>query len=311
MDAKGFSFDITQKAALLRSLATHRYDWSSVASGQILLLGMGSSHFANDTVTRLLNRDSLSTRAMLASVEKLPRLDGETTVVAVSAGGTSVETLAALAQVPQGIHRIGLTNQPDSAISSHVDSVMDLRAGVETGGVASLTYLATLVSLLQLVDLRTGTNYCSHLNAAADALDDIVERQDEWLPAFHAAAIGEATTYFAAPLERLASAQQSALMLREGPRHAAAAAETGDWSHIDVYLTKTYDYRLVVLAGSVWETQMLEWTTKRASTVIAVGADVPGAALNLRYRNDDNEVVRMLAETTFAELLAAAMWREQ
>ena len=50
-------------------------------------------------------------------------------------------------------------------------------------------------------------------------------------------------------------------MLREGPRRPAVGCETGDWSHVDVYLTKTTDYRLLVFAGSPWEEQMAEWTT--------------------------------------------------
>ena len=42
-------------------------------------------------------------------------------------------------------------------------------------------------------------------------------------------------------------------MLREGPRRAAIASETGEWSHVDVYLTKTLDYRMLLLPGSRYE----------------------------------------------------------
>jgi fructoselysine-6-P-deglycase FrlB-like protein len=51
----------------------------------------------------------------------------------------------------------------------------------------------------------------------------------------------------------------------------AVGCETGDWSHVDVYLTKTIDYRLLVFAGSKWEAQLAEWTTERGSSVIGVG----------------------------------------
>jgi glucosamine--fructose-6-phosphate aminotransferase (isomerizing) len=97
-------------------------------------------------------------------------------------------------------------------------------------------------------------------------------------------------------------------MLREGPRHVAAACETGDWSHVDVYLTKTTDYRLLLLAGSRWEPELLNWVAERASTLIAVGADVPSAATSVRYLNDDDDDVRLLAEVTFCELLASLLW---
>jgi hypothetical protein len=111
-----------------------------------------------------------------------------------------------------------------------------------------------------------------------------------------------------APARRLASAQQSALMLREGPRLQAYACETGDWSHIDVYLTKSTDYRMLLLAGSRWEDELLRWVAERGSTVVAVGADVPGAGLSLRYAGDEDDDVRLLSETLVAELLAADLW---
>ena len=38
-------------------------------------------------------------------------------------------------------------------------------------------------------------------------------------------------------------------MVREGPRRAADGCETGDWNHVDVYLTKTLDYRALMFTG--------------------------------------------------------------
>ena len=49
-----------------------------------------------------------------------------------------------------------------------------------------------------------------------------------------------------APAERIGTALQGALMVREGPRRGSDAGETGDWSHVDVYLTKTMDYRALL-----------------------------------------------------------------
>jgi hypothetical protein len=100
-------------------------------------------------------------------------------------------------------------------------------------------------------------------------------------------------------------------MLREGPRILAVASEVGDWSHIDVYLTKTKDYRLIVFPGSVWTEQMLDWTTQRNSTVIAIGHELVSAALNLRYINDDDTYVRLMCEVTYCEILSAHLWMEQ
>jgi hypothetical protein len=100
-------------------------------------------------------------------------------------------------------------------------------------------------------------------------------------------------------------------MLREGPRLPAVGCETGDWSHVDVYLTKSTDYRLLVFAGSRWEEQLAEWTTQRGSTVVGIGGVVPGAHYNLRYPGDSNDVVRLLAEVLVPELMAARAWQAQ
>lgn len=42
-------------------------------------------------------------------------------------------------------------------------------------------------------------------------------------------------------------------MIWEGPRRRAESCETGDWGHIDVYLTKTLDYRALVYTGSRYD----------------------------------------------------------
>jgi glutamine---fructose-6-phosphate transaminase (isomerizing) len=112
----------------------------------------------------------------------------------------------------------------------------------------------------------------------------------------------------AAPARRLCSAQQSALMVREGPRRPAVACETGDWNHVDVYLTASSDYRLLLLAGARADAELLGWTTSRASTVVAVGEDLAGAAYSVRYRHDEQDDVRLIVEVLVAELLAQAWW---
>jgi hypothetical protein len=97
-------------------------------------------------------------------------------------------------------------------------------------------------------------------------------------------------------------------MLREGPRRAAVACETGDWSHVDVYLTKTLDYRMLLLAGSPWQAELLRWTRERDATVVAVGEDVADARATVRYRHDEDDDVRLLSEVLVAELVAADLW---
>ena len=78
----------------------------------------------------------------------------------------------------------------------------------------------------------------------------LLDTETDWRPELSELLLGPSGTHLAAPAHRFCSAQQGALMLREGPRLPAVGCETGDWSHVDVYLTKTTDYRLLVFAGS-------------------------------------------------------------
>jgi glutamine---fructose-6-phosphate transaminase (isomerizing) len=111
-----------------------------------------------------------------------------------------------------------------------------------------------------------------------------------------------------APAERLGTAMQGALMVREGPRRAAHGCETGDWNHVDVYLTKTLDYRALLFAGSRFDADALKWMNDRHSHVVTVGADPDGVDASIRYPGDNDPIVSLLTEVLVAELVAAHWW---
>jgi len=183
-------------------------------------------------------------------------------------------------------------------------------AGEERGGVACRSFQHTLVHLLGLVSRVAGAPL-PPVRESAEATEDLLDRVDTWRPRVSELLLGPHGTHVVAPARRMSSAYQSALMLREGPRLPAVGCETGDWSHVDVYLTKTTDYRMLLLGGSRWEPQLLEWTGARGTTVVGLGAEVPGAAFTLRHRhddNDDNDDVRLLTETLVGELVAGHAW---
>jgi hypothetical protein len=115
-------------------------------------------------------------------------------------------------------------------------------------------------------------------------------------------------SFLLAPVERFASAAQGALDIREGPRRQSVACETGDWSHTDVYLAKTLDYRALLFAGSRWDGNALEWLEKRGSTVVVVGGEVPGSRVTVRYAGDDDPEAAAFTEVLIPELVAAMWW---
>ncbi|MFT4008769.1 MAG: SIS domain-containing protein [Nocardioidaceae bacterium] len=271
---------------------------------RIVLLGMGSSHYANLVAAARLRAGGIDAVAELASSDLLPRIGPETVVIAVSASAGSVETIDAVDRL--GAEFVALANKP-GPLTERATRTVWMQAGEERGGVACRSYQHTVALLLELSRQLVGGAPVP-LDDAAEAAEHLLATESSWRPSLDELLLGPHGTHIVAPARRISSAYQSALMLREGPRLPAVGCETGDWSHVDVYLTKTTDYRMLLLGGSRWEAQLLDWTTQRGSTVVGVGADIPDIAHTLRYPHDDNDDVRLLTETLIAELVAARAW---
>lgn len=315
MDPKDFLSDLERKPEVLTALADviGAGAWLPVLPAdvdRVLLVGMGSSTYAAGVAAARMRARGVPAVAELASSSLLPPPDPRLLVVAISATGGSRETLDAVAPHVGTSRIVALTNVPGSPVTREAEAVWPMRAGPETGGVACRSYQHTLVALMALEARLAGqdSDLASVVRAAAEAAADLLDGRDDWLPAVADALAGPTGTAVVAPAHRLGSAQQSALMMREGPRRPAVACETGDWSHVDVYLTKTQDYRMLLFPGSRYEDELLRWTGERRSTVVTVGEETPGTAMSLRYRHDGDDDVRLLTEVLVAELVAHRWW---
>ena len=308
MDAAAFLADLEAKPAALLALLDQLPSWPVVGAGPIVLTGMGSSWFAGDVAARRLRCHGVMAVAELASVEKTLPPSPSVTLIGITASGNSAETVGLLERHHGNSRTIAITN--NAAASLPADQTVLMRAGTETGGVACRTYLHTLVALLSLeeqlagVDLHLG----ERIRRSAAAIAYLLDRRDGWMPSLIEALDGTEGIWLLAPVERLGSALQGALMIREGPRRAADGCETGDWNHVDVYLTKTLDYRALLFTGSRLDDDALRWMTQRHSHVVTVGSDAAGATASVRYPGDDDPVVALLTEVLIAELLAAHWW---
>jgi hypothetical protein len=87
------------------------------------------------------------------------------------------------------------------------------------------------------------------------------------------------------------------------------ACETGDWLHVDVYLTLPAGYRAILLPGSRFDAGFVDWIRRRDGAFVAIGEAVEGAAAQISYPGAGDPNVALLAETTASELLAAELWR--
>lgn len=276
---------------------------------RVVLTGMGSSRYAAEVAALRLRAAGLDATAELASAATGWPSGPDVLVLAISATGGSVETITALER-HRGSRVVAITERPGSALAAAADGVIPLHAGPEVSGVACRTFQHTLL-LLRAIEARlTGVRHDTPglARRVADATADLLDRRDAWLPAVADALDGPSGVYVLAPAERWSSAAQSALMVREGPRRPATGCETGDWSHVDVYLTKTLDYRALLLTGSRWDDQAVDWLRQRSSTFVTVGGALDGAAATVRYLGDDDPEVALATETLVAELVATRWW---
>ncbi|WP_067183301.1 SIS domain-containing protein [Microtetraspora niveoalba] len=313
MDAGLFEADLLAKPEALGALAESLeagdpFEGLPERVDRVVFLGMGSSRYAAGVVASRLRAAGVDAVAEYASAAHTVPGPG-TLVVAISATGGSRETLDALARYRGTSFVLAMTNKPGSAVTEGADLVVPMAAGEERGGVACRTFQHTLALLLALKSrLAGGGDVPALVRRAAEATADLLDRRAEWLKTASDVLDGPHGVYTIAPAERLSSAEQSALMFREGPRRQADACETGDWAHVDVYLTKTYDYRALMFPGSRYDEQAMEWIRQRGSTVLTVGGELDGQAGSIRYRHDDDPDVALLTETLVAELLAASWW---
>jgi glutamine---fructose-6-phosphate transaminase (isomerizing) len=317
MEPGGFLADIEQVpetlSRLARALEVGDLALAAVPTepARVLMLGMGSSGYAAGVVAARLRAAGVAAVADLASSSLLPPAHPGLLVIAVSASGESAETVAAVRQYRGVSTVVAVTEEPGSALAEGADVVVPLLAGREEGGVACRSYRHTLAVLLAIAErLSAGVapDVPGSCRRAAAATAVLLGSRQGWLPEVADALDGPSGSWVVAPAARLASAQQSALMLREGPRRPSQACESGDWSHVDVYLTKTVDYRMLLMPGSAWDGELLRWTAERAPTVVAVGAPVPGARCCLGYDGYLDDDVALLTETTVAELVAQRWW---
>jgi len=262
---------------------------------RVLFLGMGSSRFAALDAATLLRAHGIDAHAEIASTGSPQPPSADTLVFAISATGGSEETVATMRRHLGTSMVAGLTSVPGSAIGSEADACLEI-AGDGPSGVACASYRSTVAILREVCGLVVPALAPPHgwRERAAAAIADLLDRRGEWLPRT-VEQLGGGPVHVLAPAERFGAAEQSALMLREVPRVPAYACETGDWSHVDVYLTKRPGYRMLLLPGSAYEDEVRAWQAERGFTVVT--AEVPTDA-----------DVRPLVETLIAELLAAELW---
>jgi hypothetical protein len=79
---------------------------------------------------------------------------------------------------------------------------------------------------------------------------------------------------------------------------------------VDVYLTKSLDYKALMFTGSQWDNQAVEWLTNRNSSFGSIGAYAKGNTASINIEAGDL-LAQMLSELIVPELMAEKLWQKQ
>jgi fructoselysine-6-P-deglycase FrlB-like protein len=307
LNYEGFEADIlSEPEALSRVAATYADAGLErlLSARRVLFIGMGSSRYAADTAVALLRSRGIDAHSELASTGTPQPPSGDTAAVVISASGGSQETIEALHRHSGTSRVVAITNRPDSALAEAADEAVDVLAGAEKGGIACRSFACTQAVLALMCGADGG-----QLERAAESAQALIDARAEWLVPLADLVEGRAGVWVSGPAERFGSVQQSALMLREASRIVADACETGDWLHVDVYLTKRPGYALLLLPGSRFDDELLGWRKQREFAVVSVGRALDGVSMAVPFADAEDHMTAVLVETIVAELLAAELWR--
>jgi fructoselysine-6-P-deglycase FrlB-like protein len=272
---------------------------------------MGSSYYAAQDIARQLRSNGYLAVAEIASAITPKSFPENSLVVAISASGNSVEVIRFLEDLPANTHSVALTREADSKITKLVKEVMLLPIKAETGGVSTWSYRATLIALFQLLEkLGIAPSVKESCLGAQKQIQKLLDSKNQWLESFMNLTTSDNGIWLMSPAERSGSALQGALMFREGPKVKADGCETGDWSHVDVYLTKSLDYKALMFTGSVWDQQAIEWLVNRNSSFGSIGSYSKGNIASINIEDGDT-LFKLLTELLIPELMSANLWSKQ
>ena len=180
----------------------------SAAPERVLLIGMGSSHYAALTAATHLRARGVDAVAELASTGLPARPRPGTLAVGISASGSTAETVEAHSRHQGTATTVAVTNAAGSEIEQVADVTLPLLSGEEGGGVACVSFQATLAVLFLLCGELTGSPAEVELRPAVEAAAALRAGRDAWLGRVLELLDGAHTITAIAPSERLSSALQ-------------------------------------------------------------------------------------------------------
>lgn len=157
---------------------------AGISHPRFVFTGMGSSLFASEMAATYLRHRGCEVAA--ADSYELLRYDARfftenTVVIAISQSGGSPEVLELLAQLPEHVHVIGVTNYPASALYQATEMTALIYAGPEYR-TATKTYTNTLAAVMILANRLLGDRaenekLWNAMLRCADTMEELLSRE--------------------------------------------------------------------------------------------------------------------------------------
>jgi glutamine---fructose-6-phosphate transaminase (isomerizing) len=247
-----------------------------VGSHSLVLTGMGSSYFATIPAAHALRAAGRPTFALSATelLEPGGNLLG-TAYVGISQSGKSAETVEGFSRVSAS--RLSLTNDGSGPLADLADVALPLGSAQDTA-IATLTYTATLSATAALADslgapLAFGWNRLPTL--VSETLEESAPAADEAAELFGDMDVLDCV----ARGSTLASAAESALLLREAVRLPAAYMDTLQYLHGPIEVAE--HGRGCIVFGSDREVRLAEDLASYGMTVLLITGASAKPARNL------------------------------
>lgn len=314
VDVSALRRDIVGVADALRRFAAERPSASRLVDGlapaRVVIGGMGSSGFAADDAARWLRHYGIDARSERPSTSAPGTPTTDTLYVAVSASGRTPETMAAFDRHHGTSRTLAVTQHADSPLGAAADHLLVLPPTPGESGTAVGQFQLVVAAMQLLQQAVVGVDLATHTawERAADSLDALVDSATSSIPAV-ADMFTDCPVFAVADQTRLASARQTALLIREVARSVADASDFADWAHSDVYLSARPGYAALAFGTSAWAGEFVRWMGARHRPVVCVGVPLDGLApaASIRFADDHVPAVSALVEVTVGELLAGAL----
>ncbi|MDQ0822428.1 glucosamine--fructose-6-phosphate aminotransferase (isomerizing) [Arthrobacter sp. V4I6] len=223
-----------QSAGLTESVRQVR-EWLATGAAEpmkgksLLFAGIGASYAAAATPVYFLRQAGIA--AFRSACADVP--DEGTSLadiyVGISQGGRSRETIQALLTVPRE-RRMAVVNNSDSPLASEAGMVLGVGDLLDSR-MSSIGFTATVAALGLVAEwITTGTTDAGWDNIGP-LTDKVMADNDEVLRLFAAEIADRGTVDVVAAAPNLTSAEQGALLFREGPFVPSMAMDTRSYLH--------------------------------------------------------------------------------